>query len=32
MILQGRQPPELTANMLVTPGPPPESWEEQKCR
>lgn len=32
MILQGRQPPELTANTLVTLGPPPLSWEEQKRR
>jgi hypothetical protein len=32
MILQGRQPPELTANVLVTQGPPPASWQEQKNR
>ncbi|CCB63359.1 recombinase family protein [Hyphomicrobium sp. MC1] len=32
MILQGRQPPELTANLLVTQGPPPTSWEDQKRR
>jgi hypothetical protein len=32
MILQGRQPPELTASMLVTQGPPPASWEDQKSR
>jgi len=32
MILQGRQPPELTANVLVTQGPPPASWQEQKRR
>jgi site-specific DNA recombinase len=30
MILQGRQPPELTANALITHGPPLASWEEQK--
>jgi DNA invertase Pin-like site-specific DNA recombinase len=32
MILQGRQPPALTANALVTQGPPPASWQEQKSR
>jgi DNA invertase Pin-like site-specific DNA recombinase len=32
MILQGRQPPELTANALAKQGPPPASWEEQKSR
>ncbi len=32
MILQGRQPPELTASTLVTQGSPPASWEDQKSR
>ena len=30
LILQGRQPPTLTANKLMALGPPPLSWAEQE--